>query len=267
MSDDFSVKSFSDLAYRVVEVDLQKRMFTATLVPLPRSSPSLYIAVLTAGGKVSSTPSDDRTNKIEFSFNAQTAWYIGSRFAEPTDLAVGQLIKANFIRKFFAGPPLITRCHEVWLDVESQDLATSRQLRSVTAYLRDRGFPLRVDSIDDANKLLKPTLLESGLHQISKEWKVGQTHDLSASTTLLRMGEPNGGQSVPDRMSGVTLKSIEELPIGYGCGGESLTFSVPMLYEAYRPGTILKLYPQGHAVPILPIEERMPKEFDTFLRP
>jgi hypothetical protein len=251
----------------VDKLDLTKRTFTATLVDESRTAPPPYQARLTVGGRLSTELDQEGRKPIEFSFNDQTRWYIGSRIAEASDLAVGQLIKANFLRKFFVGPPLITRCTEVWLDQESQDGATLRQLRSFMAYTRDRGFPLRVDKIDDQNKVLTVSVLETGWHDDLKEWKVGQTHDLAAATTTLRMWEPNGGQSVPDRMFGVQLTAIEELPLGYGSGGARLTFSVPRLYEAYRVGTIIKLYPSGHPVPILPIEERMPKEFDTYLRP
>ncbi len=63
------------------------------------------------------------------------------------------------------------------------------------------------------------------------------------------------------------MTAIEPLPIEYGCRGTKLTFSVPMLYKTYRVGTVIKLYPSGHTVPVLTIEERMPKDFDTFLRP
>ncbi len=248
MSDDFSVKSFSKKAYRIDSIDTDKQKFSATLVDDPRSDGWPYEPSLTSGGRLLIDSPAETQKPIEFSFDGQTRWYIGNRFADANDLAVGQLIKTNFIRKFYDGPPLITRCTDVWLDMNSQDQVTKRQLKSFIAYTRDRGFPLRVDAIDDENKVLTVTLLETGLNDIFKEWKVGQVHDLSAATTTLRMWEPNGGQSVPDRMFGVNITAIEELPIGYGCGGAKLTFNVPMLYEAYRPGTIIKLYPSGHPV-------------------
>jgi len=178
---------------------------------------------------------------------------------------VGQRIQTNFIRNFSPGPPLKTLCNEVWLDTQSQDLATLNQLKAFTEYSRDRGFPLRVDAIDDEKKEVQLTLLETGLNSIFKEWKIGETHDFSAAATTLRIWEPNGGQSVPDRMFNVKLTAIEELPIGYGSGGAKMTFTVPILYEAYLKGTIINLYPGGRSVTTLPIEERLPKEFDQFL--
>ncbi len=267
MSDSFSVMAFSDMAYKVSEVDLSKRTFKAMPMKIERSAAAAYRPRFSVEGQIALTPPEDGWKAVEFSFDDQAKWYLKNAIVDPSHLVVGQTIQANFIRRFFVGPPLITRCTEVWLDEESQDLASLQQLKSFTAYLRDRGFPLRVDSMDDANKVLRVTLLETGLNELYKEWKVGEKHDLSASTTSLQMWEPNGGQSVPDRMFGVTLSELEEVPIGYGCGGARLTFQVPMLYEAYRAGTIIKLYPAGHAVPILPIEERLPKEFDTYLRP
>jgi hypothetical protein len=264
MSDAASVQAFSGLAYRVDQIDTSRKTFTATLVESPRSAPLPYAPVQhDMPQKVTGESSDT----VTFSFNDQTDWYLGDRLAEAGDVAVGQQLRLNFIRKFYEGPPLITRCTEVWLDAESQDLAARKQYAAFLSFTRDRGFPLRVDAADDARKRVTVTLLETGLNDIFKEWQVGQVHDFSASTTQLRMWEPSGGQATPDRMFGVKLTELEELPIGYGCGGLRMTFTVPLLYEAYRAGTIIKLYPSGHPVPILPIEERLPKEFDTFLRP
>jgi hypothetical protein len=263
MSDDFSVMAFSDLVYRVDSIDMAKKTFAAVPIRDERSGNRVYTPKHTAGGSLAATRKDAAIN---FTFNDETDWYVGSKIGGAEDLAVGQRVQTNFIRKFYGGPPLITRCKEVWLDVESQELATTKQLQSFLSYTRDRAYPLRVDSVDDEKKLVGVTLLETGLNDIYKNWKVGDEHAFAAATTSLRMWEPNGGQSVPDRMFGVKLLALEELPIGYGCGGAKMTFSVPMLYEAYRVGTIIKLYPNGHPVPILPIEERMPKEFDTFLR-
>jgi hypothetical protein len=264
LSDAASAQAFSKLAYRVDTVDTNKNTFTATLVPASRTEPLPYQPVL---HDVPLAVAGDRSDTVTFSYNDQTKWYIGNRLAASSDLALGQLLQVNFIRKFYDGPPLITRCTEVWLDAESQDLAAQKQYKAFLNYTRDRGFPLRVDTADDERKLVTVTLLETGLNDVFREWKVGQVHDFSASTTQLRMWEPNGGQATPDRMFGVKLTAMEELSVGYGCGGVRMIFSVPSLYEAYRAGTIIKLYPSGHSVPILPIEERMPKEFDTFLRP
>lgn len=263
MSDACSVQALSHRVYRVDSVEPSKRSFQATPASEDRSDTVPYGAKHTIGGSIESVVD---SSPVTFSYNDQTNWYIGSRLGGPEDLEEGQMIRANFIRKFHEGPPLTTRCTEVWLDTESQDLATAKQLRSFKCYQRDRGFPLRVDAVDDAKKLVTVTLLETGWTDVHKEWKAETLHDLSASTTALRSWEPNGGQGGPDRMFGVLIKEISEAPFGYGSGGARMQLQVPRLYEAYRPGTIIKLYPNNHPVPILPIEERMPKEFDTFLR-
>lgn len=264
MSDAASLQAFSKVAYRVDAIDAKNRTFNATLVQVPRGSPLPYEPVQR---DVPLVITGDGSDTVKFTYGDQTDWYQGDRLAEANALVVGQQLRINFIRKFYDGPPLITRCTEVWLDKESQDLAAKRQRDAFLSYTRDRGFPLRVDAADDDKKLITVTLLETGLNDIFNEWKVGQVHDFSASTTQLRMWEPNGGQATPDRMFGVKLIAMEPLPIGHGCGGVRMTFEVPLLYEAYREGTILKLYPSGHPVPILPVEERMPKEFDPYLRP
>jgi hypothetical protein len=264
MSDSFSVQAFQQRGFRVESIDAAKKTFQAVSVPQTKSNPSSYEPRWTVGSSIAS-PFEE--TPITFSFNDQTSWYLGDRIVTASDLAVGQTIQANFIRKFYEGPPLITRCTEVWLDESSQSLATLKQYERFQSYLRDRGFPLRVDEVDDVKKTITVTLLETGWNDVATEWKVDQVHDFAAATTALGMWEPNGGQSVPDRMFGVKIIDRKELPIGYGCGGLQMTFSVPRLYEAYRKGSIIKLYPAGHPVPVLPIEERMPKEFDTFLRP
>jgi hypothetical protein len=79
------------------------------------------------------------------------------------------------------------------------------------------------------------------------------------------MWEPAGGQGGPDAV-GVTMNSIEGLPVGNGCGGAQMTLTVPFLLEGFRPGNILKFYPNGSSIPILPFEERMHDEYDPFLR-
>jgi hypothetical protein len=264
MSDDFSVQAFQQQVYKIESIDAGKKSFQASLVKRESSQNQAYVPAFPQ--KEPSAPAPE-SKPVTFSFNDQTDWYIGDRLATHEDLSIGQTILVNFIRKFYDGPPLITRCTEVWLDRESQEQATRKQLKAFQSYLRDRGFPLRVDSVDDAKKLVQVTLLETGWNDIFQEWKPGTVHDFCASTSQLRTWEPNGGQSVPDRMFGIVIQEIKETPIGYGNGGVTMLVQVPRLYEAYRPGTIIKLYPNNHPVPILPIEERLPKEFDTFLRP
>ncbi len=263
MSDAASVQAFDQIAFEVQSVNTRRRTFRAVPKPDGRESPLPYVPEFTTEGDLHSKWDED---VVTFTFNDQTAWYLGDRIVSQEALEPGQLIRVNFIRKFYEGPPVITRCTEVWLDHPSQDLAATNQHRAFTAYLRDRGFPLRVDRVDDQNKRLSVTLLETGLNSVFEEWSVGTNHDFSASTTSLRMWEPSGGQATPDRMREVRLLEMTPSEIGYGRGGITMEFSVPKLYEAYRPGTIIKLYPNNHPVPILPIEERMPKEFDTFLR-
>jgi hypothetical protein len=264
LSDAFSMQRFSDISYKVESIDLDRGSFTAIATKRAVDESDVYKPAQPTNGSISATFEDQ---PVSFSFNGQTKWYIGDRIASKSDLAVGQQINVNFIRKFYDGPPLITRCTEVWLDEESHSLAARNQLAAFQSYQRDRGFPLRVDAVDDAKKQVWVTLLETGWNDIHKEWKPDTTHDFSASTTSLRSWEPNGGQGGPDRMFGVHLLEITETSIGYGNGGAKMLFEVPLMYEAYRVGTIIKLYPNNHPVPILPIEERMPKEFDTFLRP
>ena len=263
LSDDFSVNSFAQQAYRVDAIDQGKRTFTATIVTAPRDTPAKFVL-----GQPTTSPPTLKADeaKVVFQFNDQTRWYRGKSLSDPSELAVGQVIKTNFIRKFNNDPPLITRCKEVWLDLESQDLATALQLKSFINYTRDRGFPLRVDTIDNTKKILTATLLETGLPNVWKDWKVGPGNDLSPAAASLRMWEPNGGQGGPDRIMNVTITAIEEVPVGYGQGGAKLTMTVPYLLEAFRTGYILKLYANGMYCPCLPIEERLPKEFDPFLR-
>jgi hypothetical protein len=262
--DDVSVQTFYGCGYRIDSIDPSQRSFVATRQSVATASSQRYQPVETMRDGASEPKIDE---SIAFQYDDATDWYVGDRVANAGDLAVGQVIRANFIRRFYPGPPLITRCTEVWLDEASQRLASDHQLDAFACYARDRGYPLRVDRVDDANRIVVVSLLETGLMGLIDRWKVGDAFDFSASTSSLRMWEPNGGQGGPDRMFSVQLKQVDVQPVGYGAGGAELTFAVPMLYEAYRPGTILKLYPRDHPVPILPMEERMPKEYDTFLRP
>lgn len=180
LSDAASVQAFSKVAFRVDKIDASQSTFTATLVSAPRTSPLPYEPVL---HDVPQAIAGDSSDTVTFVYNDQTDWYQGNQLAESSALAVGQHVRLNFIRKFYDGPPLITRCTEVWLDEASQDLAAKKQWKSFVAFTRDRGFPLRVDVADDGQKLVTVTLLETGLNDIFREWKVGQVHDFSASTT------------------------------------------------------------------------------------
>ncbi len=263
LSDDFSVKSFANQAYRIDAIDLGQRTFSATIVSAPRTSSAAY----EVSTQTTSPPTSGAAEtKVQFQFNDQTRWYRGKCVSEPAKLAIGQTIKVNFIRKFNNDSPVITRCKEVWLDMESQDLATALQYKSFVSYARDRGFPLRIDTVEDKTRVLTATLLETGLPSVHTEWKIGPGHDLSPAAASLRMWEPAGGQGGPDRIGGVTITAIEEMPVGYGCGGAKITLTVPYLIEGFRPGCILKLYANGMHCPCLPIEERLPKEFDPFQR-
>ena len=262
LTDDFTLKAFAGQAYRVGAIQADQHSFTATPVRLTRSVSAPYEYPATTTSQLS-PPSEE--TPVLFYFNDQTRWYKGKNLADATDLAVGQHIQLNLIRRFHPGPPVISRVTEVWLDLESQDLASAKQLKSFTTYTRDRGYPLRVDTIDNQKKIMTVSLLETGLNNVHSDWKVGQSQRLAVSTTTLRMWEPAGGQGGPDAVD-VSLLAIEDSPVGYGSGGALLTVAVPYLLEGFRPGNILKLYPNGYAIPILPFEERMHSEYDPFLR-
>lgn len=263
ISDDFSVKAFARQNYRVDSVKPAEWLFTATLITANRDTPAPY-EISRATTSLPSPPAEE--SQVVFRYNDQTRWYLGDRIVDSSALVVGQQIQTNYIRRFNNDHPVITRCTEVWLDQPSQDLATRLQLKSFVNHQRDRGYPLRIDSVDDAARRIVATLLETGLDRPHREWRPGTGYYMSPASASLRMWEPAGGQGGPDGIGNVTLVKLEETPVGYGSGGAQVTLEVPYLVEGFRPGHILKVYPPGVNCPCLPIEERLPKEFDPFLR-
>jgi hypothetical protein len=163
VADDFSMKAFRGQAYRVDSINADQQSFTATPVLVARTEPAPYEYPPTLASQLSAPAAE---TPILFHFNDQTRWYKGKSLADSADLAVGQQIQLNLIRRFHPGPPVVSRVTEVWLDQASQHLATMKQLKSFKTYTRDRGYPLRVDAVDHQTKAITVTLLETGLQNV-----------------------------------------------------------------------------------------------------
>lgn len=195
--------------------------------------------------------------KLELRYTDQTRWWKGQRIATASDLTVGQTVRANMLRQWSGGPPDVNWCTGVWLDAESRAVAADLQARGFRAYLKARGLPARVDRVDHPKMKVFATLLATGDDTPAKDLKAGATVRIAAADEALRTYEPAGGQGGPDAVTAV-LRAADAVPSEPGSGGMRVTLECPLLYDGFRPGRFVRLYPDGWNIPILPVEERLP---------
>tara|TARA_R110002096_G_scaffold168538_4_gene339382 strand:- start:1594 stop:2811 length:1218 start_codon:yes stop_codon:yes gene_type:complete len=243
LEDDFSYRARQNQIWKVDAVDLEANELKA---------------ILHQGGK----PVGDAQT---FELRTSTEVYQEKGFGSLTDIQPGQevLMNLTWATLYNSG-----RVLQIWLDVESRKLASSRQLERHRNHVRDRGIPGWVDAVDDKKNLVTITFFEGVDPKLFEDFDIivpeplgwptsgGAKDDLKPKGTIavardcLMTYEP-----VNDRKGGNILKvaSVPKLP---GSSGLQIQVQCGMLLEGYRPGGIVRFYPASWKVVSLPLEER-----------
>ncbi|QDU92667.1 hypothetical protein [Lignipirellula cremea] len=242
LEDDFSYYSRRKQAWKVDAVDLDAKKLTATLHQ--------------AGKPIGEA-------KV-FDLLSSTVVYQGRSFETLEKIQPGQLVQMNFTWATLYGPG---RVLAIWLDEESRNLASARQLERHRNLIRERGIPGWVDAVDDKQQIVTITFFEGVDPTLFKDFDVivpeplgwptsgGAKDDLAPKGTIavardcLMTYDP-----VNDRKGGNILK-VNKTPVLPGSSGVQIQVQCGMLLEGYRPGGIVRFFPACWKVVALPKEE------------
>ncbi len=243
IEDDFSYHTKRKQSWRVDDVDLDAMKLTATLL------------------KDGQPEGDARL----FDLLGSTLVYQGDGFGTLTSIRRGQKVQMNLTWATLYGPG---RVFHIWLDQESRDLASNRQLQRHHDHIRGRGIPGWVDSVDDKASTVTVTFFDGLDMSLFKSFGVivpeplgwptsgGAKDDLKPKGTLavarstLMTYDP-----LNDRKGGNILKT-NRVPVVPGSCGVQIQLQCGLLLEGYRPGEIVRFFPANWEFVAQPKEEQ-----------
>ncbi len=243
VEDDFSYYVRRNQVWKIDDVDLSTNKLTATLheAGKPAGPPKLY------------------------DLTSATVVFRGSGFGSLQSIEPGQFVQMNLTWATLYGPG---RVFQIWLDQESRDLASGRQLERHRNHIRERGIPGWVDAVDDEKQIVTITFFDGIDPSLFKDLGVivpeplgwptsgGARNDLAPKGTIavarecLMTYDP-----VNDRKGGNILRTTK-VAVRPGCSGVQIQVECDMLLEGYRPTKIVRFYPACWKVVALPREEQ-----------
>jgi hypothetical protein len=242
LEDDFTFYSRKKQAWRIGKVDLTEKKLTATLE---------------MDGKPVGEPKF-------FDLTSSTAVFLRKEFATLDDIVSEQEVQMNLTWATLYGPG---RIFEIWLDEESRQRATARQLERHRNHIRERGLPGLVAAVDDKKRVVTITFFDSVDPSLFKDLSSTSPKPLGWPTSEYEEGNlsPKGNivvareclmtyDQVNDRKGGNILK-IGNVPVRPGCSGVQIQVQCGILLEGFRPGKIVRFFPATWPVIALPKEE------------
>lgn len=242
VEDDFSYNVRRNQAWKVDGTDLEKMELYATLQK---------------DGKT------EGKSKI-FHLKSYTQVFQGKGFGALESIKPGQTVQMNLTWVTLYGPGRVT---QIWLDQEARELASNLQLERHRNYVRQRGIPGWVDSVDDKNQHVLVTFFDGIDTSLFKDFDIivpeplgwptsgGAKDDLKPKGTLaVATLARNMYDPVNDRKGGNILE-VNQVPKKLGCSGTQIKVQCGMLLEGYRPGGMVRFFPAAWKVVALPREE------------
>lgn len=241
LEDDFTYHTRKKQIWKIDKVDLTNLKMTATL---------------RRNGKPMGEP------KL-FDLMASSTVYIGNGFGKIESIKPGQQIQMNLTWATLFGPG---RVKQIWLDEDSRQLASARQLARHRMHIRERGLPGWVAAVDDKKKVVAITFFDGVDPELFKDLTSTNVNPLGWPTGGARKpAEPKGNivvareclmtyNPVNDRKGGNILK-ISKVPVRPGCSGVQIHVQCSILLEGFRPTKIVRFYPASWPVNPLPKEE------------
>lgn len=202
-----------------------------------------------------------------FDLLSSTVVYVGQGFGTLASIQSGQKVLFNRTWSTLYGPGRIV---EIYLDDASRDLADARQLERHRDYLRERGLPGWIDSVDDEAETVTLTFFGGVDPKLFEELTLAPPPPPPAPGTVpdpaAKPSAPRGGLAVAldslmmydpvnDR-KGATILAVKQVPIQPGSSGVQIHVKCDMMLEGYRPRRIVRFYPATWKVIALPREEQ-----------
>lgn len=226
--DDFSYYSSRNQIWRVDQLESEDDSITMTLIDQKK---------IKAIGK-----------PTRFNLTPSTRYWQNSGVAKRSDVAAGQLVQINLTWATLYGPGRIT---DIWLDEESRNAARQNQLGTHIQHQRDRGLAGWINRVDNEKRVVTATLFGGVDASLLK--------DLTPKTSLTAVVAETSLRSydqVNDRKSGPLL-DIKKVDMEPGSSGVQIQFQPSLLLEGFRPGRIVRVFPNGWPVQSIPLEERL----------
>ncbi len=228
LEDDFTFYSRQNRAWRVESADLENAKLSVRGVHLDDGS-------------------QDEKSTV-FDLPAATRVWKGREFASRDDIRPGQTIQVNLTWATLFGPG---RCTDVWIDDGSRAAAAGRQLAIHRQYQSERGIAGWIDEIDNPNRILTVTLFDGVDQNLLAELKPGTSITAVVAEASLRTYD-----QVNDRQGG-SLLEVDSAATAPGSSGVQIRFRANLLIEGFRPGRVVRVFPQGWRVESIPLEERL----------
>jgi len=230
LEDDFSLHERQQRSWRIDAVALDKGTLTVTGLTgvdnKPDEKPTIY--------KV--TP-------------ATRVWK-GSGFGKLEDLAAGQSVLINITVATLKGPG---RCTDVWLDTESRQHATARQLEVHRLHQKSRGLAGWIDAVNDAENTVTVTLFGGFDPALLDDMKKGGSVHTAVAEASLRSYD-----QINDALTAAVV-DVKTVPAPPGSSGVQLVFEPEIMLEGFRARRFIRLIAQRWRIDDLPYEERLYK--------
>lgn len=228
LEDDFSYYQNKRQLWRVEAVDLATMKLT--LIQQPTA--------------------DTQEVKIQLDLTPATRVYLGRQNVTLKDIQPGQSILFNLTWATLYGAG---RATDLWLDEESREIATARQLAQHRLHQKDRGLAGIVDAVDNPNRIVTVTLFDGVDPALLDDFKANASANV---TVVVAESSLQTYDQVNDRKSGPCL-SVEQVEKKPGSSGVQVRVKLDLLLEGYRPGRIVRLFPTGWSIVTLPSEENL----------
>lgn len=246
LEDDFTFHSRQKQHWKIESVDLSAMKLTA----------SIHADSLDQKGRAAVGPSKT------FDLQTRTRVFRGSSFSSLPALEAGQTVLFNLTWATLYGPGRIT---DIWIDEESRNLASARQLETHRNYMRERGLPGWVTEVDDASQTLTVTLFGGVDPSLFEELTVKDPNAPLPKDGSPPPVEPIGRLAVArdslmtydpvnDSKRGSVLE-MRKIPAQPGSSGVQLKLRMDMMLEGYRPRRVVRFYAPAWKVIALPKEE------------
>lgn len=235
--DDFSYFRRQKRAWRIDEIDLEKKTLTATGIGIDGMKP-------------------DAKSNI-FQVNEATRIWKGNGLGSLQELKVGATVLMNFTYRTMK---LSGRCTDIWLDEPSQSRAVAHQLEIHRLYQREHGLAGWIDSVDDKSRRLTVTLFEGFDPKLKDEFSgtVLVKEKMLPPFVALAVAEDSlrGYDPLNDNKRAPILE-MKTTAIAPGSSGWQITCQPDLMLEGFRSKRIVRVYAGRWGVADLPREEKL----------
>jgi hypothetical protein len=184
----------------------------------------------------------DAPNK-ELLVSDRTRVWKGDSRVKLSDLAVGDELLVNFTGN---NPQHPRRCTDIWIGAETHKLVTEQQRQRHNAFLRERGVPAWVDSVDD--KRVTVTLFSADRASLQGFFKDEGVDPALWAKEHRQISVAVANEHLRTYYARIvskraTVQEFQRVPTEcYGCSGVRWVIEPALMLEGFRKGRIVRLF-------------------------